>query len=200
MERYKRDDEFISYDFTLLCHCLGSCPAPFWHDYHHWVVWYEIDCIDNVLWITLCDNLYFDENTFLYTVYLYFVKSKANNWGYNEDITKSYLWLEQTKVCRRKILYFSFLSYDFWFQSSRGVYVKFAEKLWIFLLFMALKFVVGYWGRIWGAELLCGRVERKSTAIFDWSGLLSLSGQQCFCGDINFKRHMLFSWYRIVSC
>ena len=65
---------------------------------------------------------------------------------------------------------------------------------------MALKFVVGYWGRIWGAELLCGRVERKSTAIFDWSGLLSLSGQQCFCGDINFKRHMLFSWYRIVSC
>ena len=55
---------------------------------------------------------------------------------------------------------------------------------------MALKFVVGYWGRIWGAELLCGRVERKSTAIFDWSGLLSLSGQQCFCGDINFKRHM----------
>ena len=31
---------------------------------------------------------------------------------------------------------------------------------------MALKF--GYWGRIWGAELLCGRVERKSTAIFDW--------------------------------
>ena len=65
---------------------------------------------------------------------------------------------------------------------------------------MALKFVVGYWGRIWGAELLCGRVERKSTARFDWSGLLSLSGQQCFCGDINFKRHMLFSWYRIVSC
>ena len=51
--------------------------------------------------------------------------SKANNWGYNEDITKSYLRLKQTKVLRRKIKYFSYLSYDFWFQSSRGVYVKF---------------------------------------------------------------------------
>ena len=109
--------------------------------------------------------------------------SKANNWGYNEDITKSYLRLKQTKVLRRKIEYFSYLSYDFWFQSSRGVYVKFAEKLWIFLLFVALQFVVGYWGRIWGTELPCGRVEWKSAAIFDWSGLLSLSGPQGFCGD-----------------
>ena len=32
------------------------------------------------------------------------------------------------KVWRRKIEYFSLLSYDFWSQSSRGVYVKFAEK------------------------------------------------------------------------
>ena len=29
VEWFKRDDELISYDFTLLCHCLGSCPAPF---------------------------------------------------------------------------------------------------------------------------------------------------------------------------
>ena len=45
-----------------------------------------------------------------------------------EVLTKSYLRLEQTKVWRRKIEYFSLLSYDFWSQSSRGVYVKFAEK------------------------------------------------------------------------
>ena len=39
--------------------------------------------------------------------------------------TKSYLRLEQTKVWGRKIVDFSFLLYDFWFQSSRRVYVKF---------------------------------------------------------------------------
>ena len=51
-----------------------------------------------------------------------------------EQLTKSYLRLnpEQTKVWGRKIVYFSFLLYDFWFQFSRGVYVKFAEKIVIF--------------------------------------------------------------------
>ena len=72
------------------------------------------------------DNLYFEENTFLYTLCICILcRTKANNWGYSNDITKSYLRLEQTKVWGRKIVDFSFLLYDFWFQSSRRVYVKF---------------------------------------------------------------------------
>ena len=54
------------------------------------------------------DNLYFDENTFLYTLCICILwRTKANNWGYIY-ITKSYLRLEQTKVWGRKIVYFSF--------------------------------------------------------------------------------------------
>ena len=80
---------------------------------------------------------------------------------------------------------FSFLLYDFWFQSSRRVYVKFAEKCVNFSAFC---------GNLWlifggGFELLYSRVVRKLAAIVEWPGLSGLSNQWCFCENANFKGH-----------
>ena len=41
---------------------------------------------------------------------------------------------------------------------------------------------------IWGVELLCSRVVWKSAAIFEWPGLASLSGPQCFGVIANFNK------------
>ena len=78
---------------------------------------------------------------------------------------------------------FSFLLYDFWFQSSRRVYVKFAEKCVNFSAFC---------GNLWlifggGFELLYSRVVRKLAAIVEWPGLSGLSIQWCFCENANFN-------------
>ena len=98
------------------------------------------------------------------------------------------MWNKQ-KFGEEKIVYFSFLLYDFWFQFSRGVYVKFAETIVIFSAFCGnLCLIFGVRFGVWitlqqsGEEIGCHSwVARTFESFFSRGSLHIIMSRSGYC-------------------